>query len=256
VKYTDNFDRIEADIFGYLQSDPLMGARAGVRIEPGAPVSVVATKVSKAIGAGTDGKVGLGYCVLPIEDLIDDQPETEFGPLRLPIMVDIVENVLLNAGQRGPQIPIRWLAAYAQKILKCYSAVNLITDNIPEREAISVFTKHDDDNLRVCRIKFHTYESDPVLFQQVSSPGLTPNTAVSSTPGVNQYPMSVTFTPFEAAEIWFTTDGSHPWSGNAAATKWDGATPVAIAGPCLFRARGFNTPAGLLGSKSSSIYFA
>lgn len=254
--YTDNFKKFEDDIFGVLAADPVMGQRGGARIEPGAPVSVVAAAVEKAVGVGKDGKVGLGWCVLPIEELIDDEPQVEFGPFKIPIFVDIVENVLLNQGPRGPKIPIRMLAAYAQKILKPYAAQNFFTDLVPENSAVILFTKHDDENLRVCRLRFYAYESDPFPFKQVDSPLLVPDHTVANVAGANQYPFNVTITDASAAEVWFTTDGSHPWSGNPAAKLWDGQSSVAITAPCLLRARGFNDPLQMVGSKCSSIYFA
>jgi len=256
MKYTDNFRRLEEDILGYLQSDWLMGARPGLLLEPGDVESIVAQKVTKALGAGADGKVGLGWYVVPIEDMLDDTPEVEFAPLLLPITVDIVENKTLNNGPRGPQMPIRYLAAYAQKILKCYSPQNLTTDFVPEKTALSLFTKQDDENLRFCRVMLHTYESDPVQLQQVNSPVLTPSAAVSQTAGQNVYPMTVTVNPMNAAVVWYTTDGSHPWAGNAAAIQWPLGQALNITGPCFLRARGFNAPAEYLGSKASSIFFA
>ena len=256
VIYTDIYKIIEQDIFGYLSSDQILGQRASALIEPGSPLSVVAAKVTKAVGAGKDGKVGIGWCVLPIEDMVDDEPEVNFGPLKLPICVDIVENVILNQGQRGPQIPIRMLAAYAQKILKPYSAQNLTSDLIPDKAAISLFSKHDDENLRFCRITLFTYEQDPLGFTQVNSPVLTPNNPVSQVPGQNVYPFQVTITPTNAAAVWYTTDGTHPYDLNPAAILWDGQSVINIAAPCFLRARGFNAPLGLLGSKCSSVYFA
>ena len=254
MRYLDNFRRLEEDVLGYLQSDFLMGARAGLLLEPGEPVSTVAQKVAKAIGAGPDGKVGLGWYVVPIEDMLDDTPEVEFAPLLLPITVDIVENTILNHGPRGPRIPIRYLAAYAQKILKCYSPQNLTTDFVPEKTALSLFSKQDDENLRFCRVMLHTYESDPVLFQQVNSPVLTPSALVSAIPGQNVYPMTVAINPMNADTVWYTLDGTHPWAGNATAVQWDGVSLLNLAGPAFLRARGF--AAELLGSKASSIFFA
>jgi len=230
-----------------------MGKRAGAVIEPGSVQSSVGKRVTEVIGAGPDGKVGLGWIILPIEDLIDADPEVEFGPLKLPIVVHIVENVVLNQGPHGPKIPIRVLAAYAQKILKVYSAQNLTTDLIPESAAISLFSKHDDENLRFCQIAFHTYESDPAVFQQVSSPFLTPSAPVSLISGQNVYPMSVSIQAPGVDSVYYTTDGSHPWSCNKAAVKWPGGA-VNIPGPCFFRSRAFQGTQ--IGSKTSSIYFA
>lgn len=253
MKFTDLYQVIEQDILAFLQSDEIIGQRPGALIEPGAVESILDEDVTKVLAAGMDGKVGLGFMVLPIEDLIDETPEVIFGALKLPIKIQWVENVVLNQGPRGAKIPIRSMASYCQKVLKSYSAQNLTTDFIPEENAISLFTPSRDENLRVCQINLFTYESDPVNFRQCASPFLTSSAPVSLTAGENVYPFTVTIGAESGSAVFWTLDGSHPHKANAAATEWDGQ-PVIIDAPCFFRARAFK--AGALGSATSSIYFA
>ena len=256
MNYKDLYQAIEQDLFAFLQSDSVMGRRAGVLLEPGTVQGAIDGAVLKAIAAGADGKIGLGFIVWPVEDMIDDEPEVTFGALKLPLCIDIVENKILNAGPRGANYPIRAMASYCEKIVKAYSAQNLTTDIIPEQNAIVMMSKHDDENLRVAEIHLHTYESDPFAFQQVSSLFLTPSAPVSLTPGQNVYPMAVTIQADAGSTVYYTTDGSPPWAGNGAAAKWDGASQVKIPNAQFFRARAFNNAAGYIGSKCSSIYFA
>lgn len=254
MDYTDLYQMVEQDVFAFLQSDPKFCNLPGAVIEPGSVEGMIAEKVGKAIGAGSDGKVGLGYIVLPIEELMDDYPEDPFSALKIPIGVQIIENTILNHGPRGRKLPIRALAAYGEKILKVYSAANLTTDFIPEKNAINLFTPDRDKTLRICQINLYTYESDVNIFQQVSSPFLTPSAPVSQFAGQNVYPFTVTIAAPDSDFVYYTTDGSPPWKGNGAAAKWDGQ-PVAVTGPCFFRTRGFSNTKNV-GSKCSSIYFA
>lgn len=266
--YQDIGKIIELDLAAYLQSDPFIAGRNVLAFEPGDVSAVVQQKVTKAIGAGNDGKVGLGLVTLPVEIVEWPDREVAFGPFKFPIQVDIFENVSLNTGPRGTNYSLRQWAFYVAKILSCNSAANLTTDWVADQKVIEFYTPiingKPDETLRGARVNFHTYESDPVQFQQAGSPFLTPSAPVSLTPGANNYPMSVAIAA-PGATVWYTIDGSNPWAGlpanadtnfagiRTSAVQWDGR-PVAITQPCFFRARAFIP--GQIGSKTSSIYFA
>ena len=269
MNYTDAFRLIEADVLAWLQSDPIIGQLPGVLVEPGEVESALDMKVTQAIGLGADGKIGLGYLVLPIEDMMDDEPEVTFGALKLPLRVQFVENKILNAGPRGRKIPIRVIAAYAEKILKVYSAANLCTDAIPDKNAVTLFTPERDQNLRVCQINLHTYESDTAVFSSLSSPMFTVTdknaNPVTQFPAAGNYPYTVTVTADAGAQIYSTQDGTPPWPGQAAnaETKFAGvlttaalyAPALVIDAPCFLRLRAFDAARVSVGSKISSIVF-
>ncbi len=249
--YTDLYRLIEQDVLAMLQSDPVLGALPGEVCEPGDVASILTDKVQKAIGKGSDGKVGLGYLVLAIENLLDPDPEVPFGALRIPVVVQFVENVVLNRGPKGRNLPLRSAAAYAQKLLKSYWAQNLCTDLVPEQHAISLFTPDRDETLRVCQLNFYTFEADPNLLQDLATPMLATDHPIGD-PGSNVYPFQVTIAAPGATAVYWTTDNSHPWSGNAAAQLWNG-NAVQVNGPCLLRVRAFAP--GYIASKISSLWF-
>ncbi len=259
--YTDTFKAIELDLLAWIQSDRVFGPRPGVCLEPGAIYSVFEAAVNKSLGVGADGKLGLGYVVQAIEEFVDEDVEVTFSALRLPIRIDITENVLLNRNKnRGTRIPLRAAAVYLQKMLKVYWAQNMTTDLVPDKPAIQIFSKHDDDNIRVARLFFHTYESDPIAFQDLAAPYLTPDHALGQ-----PFPYYVTMAAAPGAVIYYTLDGSLPWPGQPAndATNFRGiftsaqvyAGPVQVNGPCLLRARAMDPTGVNLGSKVSSINF-
>ncbi len=81
MNYTDLWPLIQRDILGVLQADDFLGTRNGLLVEPGDIDSIIATKVAKVVGAGLDGKNGVGFLVLPIEKAEDDNPSVPGGPL-------------------------------------------------------------------------------------------------------------------------------------------------------------------------------
>jgi hypothetical protein len=250
--YTDLYRLIEQDILAMLQSDPVLGVLPGEVCEPGDVASILTDRVLKVTGVGSDGKIGMGYLVLAIENLLDPDPEVPFGALRIPVTVQFVENVVLNRGPNGRNLPLRSAAAYAQKLLKTYWAQNLTTDLAPEKNAIVLFTPDRDDTLRVCQLNFFTFEADPNLLQDLATPMLTTDHPIDPTPGNNVYPFRVTVSASQVGSVYWTTDGSHPWSGNPAAQLWNGNT-IQVNGPCLLRVRSFAN--GYIGSKISSLWF-
>jgi len=105
MQYTDLWPLLQQDILGCLQADAFLTARPGVLIEPGATAAIVTAKVTAALGVGADGKAGVGFLVLPIESADDENANLPQGPLKLPITIQFVENVVVNHGPRGTGIP-------------------------------------------------------------------------------------------------------------------------------------------------------
>lgn len=229
MTYTDLWPLIQADILGVIQADPFLGARNGVLVEPGDVQSNVEAKIATVIGPGADGKNGVGFLVLPIERAEDENPSMPFGPLRLTLTIQWCENVIVNNSPTGTKTPIRVYAALTEKILKLYTPVNLTQSLVPATPVISEFTAPANKNLRMGRVEFYAGEADDRPLNRLSRPQIS----VAGT----GYPYTVTVTAPGAAQEYWTTDGSHPWSGNAQATLYGG--PVNIAQCGLFRCRAF-----------------
>jgi hypothetical protein len=242
MHYQDLWPLIQQDVLGCLQAHELIGTRHGVAVEPGDVAGALDAKVTRAVGPGLDGKVGVGFLVLPIEQASDDNVSLPGGPLRLTITVQFVENVTLNRGPRGTQLPCRIWTAVAEKALKLYTPVGLTQNFVPASPVIHEFTPDKDETLRVGQLEFTAVEADFKPFLRVNRPQITVSGAIVPTASNNYQltgPVTVTVTSpdADAGQIYFTTDGSHPYQGNAAAQVYNG--PVAITAPCLFRVRSF-----------------
>ena len=255
MNYQDLWPAIQADISGVLAADDFTGARKSVTIEPGDVESILENKVSAALGVGTDGKIGVGNLVLPIEEATDDNANMPGGPLKLGITVQWVENVLLNRGARGTGIPCRVWVAASEKILKLYTPVGFTQSLVPANPVIHEFTPDRDSNLRVGQLKFLAQEADFVPFIRLSRPQIVVAGDVTPMAAGNSYRInsgqpSVTITAPAATQIFYTTDNSHPWAGNAKAVPYSG--PITISEPCLLRVRAFAP--GKTGSDAAAVY--
>lgn len=245
MKYQDLWPLLQRDILGAMQADDFLGTRLGVLAEPGDIASVVSQKLAKVIGAGLDGKVGVGFLVFPIEKAEDENPSLPGGPLKLTISIQWVENVILNNAATGTQTPIRVYAAQTEKVLKLYTPVGLTQNLVPAKPVISEFTDNTNKSLRVGMVEFTAIEADFRPFIRVNRPQISVSFSFSSSSSSspNSYHLApgdtatITVTAPDAATIFYTTDGSHPYASNASATPY--TAPVSIIAPCLFRARAF-----------------
>jgi hypothetical protein len=254
MKYQDLWPLIQRDLLGVLQADDFLGTRQGVLVEPGDLDSVIATKLARAIGAGQDGRSGAGFLVLPIERAEDDNVSLPGGPLKLTLAIQWVENVIINQSAAGTQIPIRVYAAHTEKILKLYTPVGLTQNLVPARPVISEFTDDTNKNLRVGRVEFLAMEADFRPFVRVNRPQMTvAGLATMASPNSYELTHAATVTvnapDADPGQIYYTTDGSHPYAGNAAATPY--TVPVTISTPCLFRVRAFAR--GKVGSDTAAV---
>lgn len=239
-EYKDLWPLIQQDVLGALSAHQFIGNRVGVAVEPGDVAGSLDRKVQTAIGPGLDGRQGVGFLVLPIEQASDDNSSMPGGPLKLTITVQFVENVVINRGPRGTGLPCRIWIALAEKALKLYTPVGLTQNFVPASPVIHEFTPDKDSDLRVGQVEFSAVEADFTPFQKVNRPQISVvGVQALACPGAYQLagPATVTVTAPDADTLYYTTDGSHPYDRNAAATIYAG--PVTITDSCLFRVRGF-----------------
>jgi len=256
VKYQDLWPAIQADVLNVIQADDFLGTRAGVMIEPGDISSKINEKLARVIGAGLDGKNGVGFLVMAIEKATDENPALPGGPLKLTITIQWVENVTINNSAQGTLTPIRVYAAWCEKLLKLYTPVGLTSNFVPAVPVIREFTDNTNKALRVGMVEFTAIEADFKPFSRVNRPQITvTGSVVPATNGTMSYqltgPATVTVTAPDAGIIYYTLDGSHPYAGNAAAEPYDG--PVTITDECLFRCRAFGL--GKSGSDTAAANF-
>jgi len=102
---------------------------------------------------------------------------------------------------------------------------------------------------------FYANEADFRPWFKVNRPQISVSGAGVSPASPNSYQLTgtatVTVTAPGADTIFYTTDGSHPYEGNAAAQPY--TAPVQIVGPGLFRARAFAR--GSAGSDTAAANF-
>lgn len=248
IEYTDLWQLIQDDICGVLQSDPFIGARPVLPVEPGDVQSVIDTKIAKSIGLGADGKSGVGCLVLPIEEATDEDENNPFGPLKLVITIQFVESVTINRGLVGTKKPVRIYAARAAKLLKLYTPVGLAQNLIPRKPVISQFPADETKSLRIGQVEFTASEADHTPLRRLDRPQLSV--------GGSAFPFTATVTQASAAAIFYTLDGSHPHARNPQAKLY--SAPVSITEPCLFRARAFGMDSDMntIGSDTSAFNFS
>ena len=227
MRYLDLWPLIQQDILCVIAADPDLGTRKGVAVEPGDIQSKIDAKLAQVVGAGLDGKNGVGYLVLPIERAEDTNASLPFGPLKLTISVQWCENVIINNSTTGTGIPIRVWAALTAKVLKLYTPVNLASSLVAANPVIYEFTDDRNKNLRVGMVEFTTLEADDKVVNRLPRPQLTQSGS--------GYPYTVTVSAPNAMAVYYTTDGSHPYDGNATATLYNGS--IAIPAACLLRVR-------------------
>lgn len=250
MNQTDLWDLVQADILGFLQADIILAALPGVLVEPGSSEDQLHAKVAAALGAGTDGKVGDGYLVLPIEEATDENANLPQGPFKLPITIQFVQNVVLSRGPRGRKIPLRIYAGRAAKALKLYTPVLLTQSLVPVNPVIHQFTPDRDANLRVGQVNFRASEADGVIIFKPSRPQISPSSGAA--------PQTVTLTCAGATEIYYTLDGSHPSAAslppNGSATLY--TAPFSVNLPALLRVRGFSAGAEDIGSDTAAVQYS
>lgn len=259
MNYKDLWPLIQQDVLGFLSAHEFIGSRPGVAVEPGATGDELDRKVGQAIALGKDDKIGIGYFVLPIEMATDENASLPGGPLKLTITIQFVENVTMNRGPRGTQLPCRVWIAVAEKALKLYTPVGLTQNFIPASPVIHEFTPDKDDNLRIGQLEFTAIEADFKPFAKVNRPAISVSGTGVSPVSSNNYQLAagasalvaVNAPDADPGQIWYTTDGSHPWEGNATAQVYAGM--VSIVEPCLFRARAFAK--GKVGSDTAAANF-
>jgi hypothetical protein len=126
--------------------------------------------------------------------------------------------------------------------LKLYTPVGLTQSLVPARPVISEFAEPTQKSLRVGLVAFTALEADFQPFIRTRRPQIIASgSVIQSATGQPSYQLtgsaSVTVTAPTGSTIYYTTDGTHPYAGNATAQVYSG--PVSITQPCLFRARAF-----------------
>lgn len=217
---------LQADLEARCNAEPYFTDVVVVSVQPTDLEVELDKKLATLVGKG--GKRGAAILVLPIEDQHDEMPEVQFGPLKLSIAFQVAEWVLLNRKAGGTDKPGRKIARRLRDLFAHYTPVGFVHSLVPEANCIEPVTLAKK-NLLGWQVNFTAQEADEEILMKVARPVFT---AVANT-------VQIACTTVGAA-IYYTTDGSHPWSGNTAATLYSAPVAIPPAGITL-RACAFKT---------------
>lgn len=172
--------------------------------------------IKHVLGAMTAkaGKRGLAVVVEePTGD--DDFPNVHNGPLMIQWPVLVLELVPTNRSTTtgGTGKPALAAARRVHRVLKHFKPGGIANALVPGKPTIQPVAI--DSILVLYRVLFQAQEANEEVETRVMVPRVGrqgANVAIS------------TQTP--DATIWYTTDGSHPWSGNTAATQYAAPFPA------------------------------
>lgn len=236
INAIDVIDALPGEIEAIIESDAWFSDVVVVVAERGNLALEMARK--EAVITSKSNKRGVAVIVLQLEG--DDQrPNVPYGPLELRPALQIIENVELNNDASGTGKSARVVARKLRDVLKLHTPMGLaknFTCDVPFLTPLQL----PEANLVGYQVNFVTQEDDLENITKVLTPTITP--------GSGAVPQTVTLAcGTSGASIYYTTDGSHPWSGNAAATLY--TTPFTVSSAALVRARAFKS--GSFGSNTN-----
>ena len=228
INAIDVIDLLPDEIKALLDSDSYFTDITVVVAERGNIAAEIDRR--QAVITAKTGKRGVAVIVLQLE-ASDPANGHSYGPLELAPSLQIIENVPLNLGAGGTGKSARTIARRIRDILKLHWPRGLVKNfRCADRflEPVDV----GDKNLVGYQVNFLCLEDDNESITKLALPQFSPASGAT--------PQTVTITGPVGASIYYTLDGTHPWSGNAAAVLF--SVPVAVtSGPKILRARAFQT---------------
>jgi hypothetical protein len=197
---------------------------------------------SLAVVTEKGGKVGA--CVLVMQFIGKDKlPGASAVALGIQVVFRVLEDPVLNMGPQGTCKEAESICKRLLVTMKAYQAAGLCKPLTPEDPCI--VPVQDDLAPVAFEVRFTTLEDCPNNEPRAAAPVITPSTGA--------VPKTITLTcATSAAEIWYTTDGSHPYSDNAAASKY--TDPIVIIQACTLRTRAFKS--GYIGSNTNAAAYS
>jgi hypothetical protein len=233
----DSFlDDMQQELVALLKSDEVLG---------GLPIlderlGDIIRELNKNLGVYNDVAGKLGACVIvqsPTAE--DDMPAAAGGVLDSDWTILVCEDPTVNDGPSGHQKRALKIVRRIVRVVKLYAAQGLCTALVPLKPCIRPAIV--DGVPLAYQARFRTTEQAQGTNAKVAQPTIAPASGVA--------PQVVTITCATAgAAIYYTLDGSPPWSGNAQANLY--AAPVNVAAAGTLRARAFK--AGMIGSNAAA----
>ena len=193
----------------------------------------ITSETEAALGPLNEQGGKTGICAIVQQPIgTDEFANVTGGPVELDIVVLILENRVVNKDTtNGGTGKMAWdVAKRVLKLLKNYRATGLCrglnakTPTIVPSDAFPGAVAYE--------VRFQTSEADSNLDTRVVDVVISPASGAA--------PQTVTLTCATAgASIYYTLDGTHPWSGNAAAVLY--SAPFNVATPKTLRCCAFKT---------------
>jgi hypothetical protein len=190
------------------------------------------------------GKIGVAVLIGVVTARVEskDVPGPYFNSCRL--SASVFENVLFNAGANGTGKAAVDVAFRLAQILHLYRPAGLAQTLVIEDDAV---TPLDAERLPAGEIGYRVAIGAGALVEVLSRCGVP---QISPKGGVA--PQEVTLAcATEGAAIWYTLDGTYPWSGNSGAVLY--AAPFSVAAAATLRAVAHKS--GLVASDSAAADF-
>ena len=215
------------DIVARLDADSYF---ANITVIPYKRLDVLAEiKKARSVVTSKAGKVGVAVIVLP-GVATDEFPNVQTPVNTITQTIQVVETPELNFGPSGTLKDGLSVARRIESVLKHYTPVGLVSGLIPDDPAISQI--QIDMNAVAHLVSFITREADSTAELRLARPSISPGSSAA--------PQTITLACATAgASIYYTLDGSHPWSGTAAAVLY--SAPFLVSTPKTLRACAFKS---------------
>lgn len=234
----DSLTAAQREIAEVLRADTGLADVAIIDSAAGA----VTTDVQEALAvfAGRNSKVGACVIVKPLEATANYR-EIGDGPLQLTVPIHVLESVKANMATGGTGKSALWIATRIYRVLHLYQPYGLVSAIVAATPVIKALQQPPGGADIGYEVAFEFQEAGADNDQRVALP------AVSVVDGEPDTYVLTCAT--NGAAIYYTTDGSHPWSGNEEATLY--TEPVPVTGITRLRARAFKS--GMIGSDTQHL---
>ena len=203
----------------------------------------IISAIEKSIGPMKAKGGKSGTCIVVMSPVASDESEEIPGAILHPqLTFRILENPLINNSGVGTGKEALSTAKRVVMLMKHFRMDGVCTELIPEKPTIVPVA--DPVAPVAYEVRFKARDDDGETLAKVARVAISPASGAA--------PRTVTLTcATSGAAIYYTTDGSFPWSGNATATLY--TVPFSVTSPATVRAGAFL--AGAAGSNVSSVVF-
>ncbi len=209
---------LQEDLTARLQADAMVGTLPVLNERKADLLSAIKTGLGIMTKVG--GKIGACVIVMPLTGQVE-YPDLPQAVMEEFVTVQVLEDPTFNNSTNGTKLAALTIARRVARVLHQYRPVGIASCLIAAKPTIVLA----DNPLAPLAydVRFKTQESDNEPWLKVAAPEFAPNGGDA--------PQTVTITcSTPSAAIYYTLDGSHPWSGNMNATLYTAPVSVAEAG--------------------------